>query len=140
MEAGGSRGQRQGGFRGPTGKFCSKHRWKVPLWPRVRNTCPRRQRAPEPAAIPPAEASWPQRDSRETGGVPHWRGAAPEGTGTESSRQPTPGRKLQTGARTDPHSPRLPSNNSQSAGRGGAEGAAAQTHPGGGEPSSVSVR
>lgn len=27
----GSTGQRQGGFRGLTGKFCSRHRWKVPL-------------------------------------------------------------------------------------------------------------
>lgn len=66
--------QRQGGFRGPAGKFCSKHRWNVPLCRgqefdtrQADGTCPRQQGAPAAGSFPLAETSWPQRGAREAG-------------------------------------------------------------------------
>lgn len=69
------------------------------------------------------------------GGVPHWRGAAPVG-----EVHSTPGgRKLSDGQTDSPRqllTPSLarPGRNNRSPRRGGAEGAAAQTHPGGAGP------
>lgn len=112
MGEGGSIGQRQGGFRGLTGKFCSKHGWKVPLG-RGREfetrladgACPRQQGAPEAGCLPRAEVSaMPWRR-----GVPHWRGAAPVSAGSESSRPQTRDRKLPDGRTNRPRQPSTPS-------------------------------
>lgn len=101
MGEGRSCGQRQGGFPGPAGQFCSKHQWKVPLY-RGQGFKPARRVAPVPANRGPRRPSaFPGRgqlaqcDVREAGvsrtgrALPQWvRVRSPSGarSGTESSR------------------------------------------------------
>ncbi|XP_053072090.1 collagen alpha-1(II) chain-like [Acinonyx jubatus] len=148
MGEGGSIAQRQGGFRGLPGKLGSKHGWKLPLGGgqgfetrQAEGTCPRPRGAPEAGRLPPAEAS----------AMPGGGGSRTAGARLRRLRVPSPpGRRPGTGSsRTDGRTdrPSLPSTpspagrgaNTHSAGRRGAEGAAAQTHPGGCGASSVTV-
>ena len=135
MGEGGSIAQRQGGFRGLPGKLGSKHGWKVPLGGgqgfetrQAEGTCPRPRGAPEAGRLPPAEAS----------AMPGGWGSRTAGARLRRLRVPSPpGRRPGTGSsRTDGRTdrPSLPSTpsptgrgaNTHSAGRRGAEGAAAR--------------